>query len=139
MWYLVICKLFIPLSYIYVSSSTIHTDQHRLYKNKECRNDNRKDDSCGRGQKIIFNPERDYTFASKDGQEITVAQHFLNAYGIKLQYPNMPIIFVDNISRHGGGWFPIEFAYQAFTKSKENSEDIVSNILKYHDNIAGIK
>ena len=109
-----------------------------MYKDKECRNDNRED-SSGRGEKIIWNPEKEYTFVPSNGQETTVAQHFFKVYGIKLQYPYMPIVFVDNISRHGGGWFPIEFAYQAFAKSKENNEDIVSNILKYHDSIAGIR
>ena len=51
----------------------------------------------------------------------------------------MPMIFVDNLSKFGGGWIPIEFVYQTFSKSKDNSEEIVTNILKYHDAIAGKK
>ena len=67
------------------------------------------------------------------GQEITVASYFENEHGIKLKYPNMPMIYVDNVSKFGGGWFPIELVYQTFAKSKDNNEEIVTNILKYHD------
>ena len=49
----------------------------------------------------------------------------------------MSMIYINNICKRGGGWFPIEFGFQAFGKSKENNEDMVNNILKYHDVNAG--
>jgi hypothetical protein len=75
------------------------------------------------GQRIILsaNDPTLYSF-SVDGQDTTVASYFEDRYGVKLEYPNMPIIYVDDISKHGGGWFPIEFAYQAFAKAKDNNE-----------------
>eukprot|EP00571_Detonula_confervacea_P016014 CAMPEP_0172307988 /NCGR_PEP_ID=MMETSP1058-20130122/8723_1 /TAXON_ID=83371 /ORGANISM="Detonula confervacea, Strain CCMP 353" /LENGTH=1152 /DNA_ID=CAMNT_0013020311 /DNA_START=101 /DNA_END=3559 /DNA_ORIENTATION=- len=112
----------------------------RLYKNKSVRKD-RAEDSSGLGKKIIWSAcdEAQYSF-EVDGQLMTVASFFKNAYGIILKYPQMPIIYIDNIGRGGrGGWLPIELAYQAFEKSKENNEEIVTNILKYHDAIAGNK
>ena len=92
------------------------------------------------GKDIIWaaNDPSLYTFAV-DGQEMTVAAYFEKEHRITLQYPSMPMIFVDNLSKFGGGWIPIEFVYQTFSKSKDNSEEIVTNILKYHDAIAGKK
>ena len=94
-----------------------------LFKNKPFRKDRREDDSRGMGQRIILsaNDPTLYSF-SVDGQDTSVASYFEDRYGIKLEYPNMPIIYVDDISKHGGGWFPIEFAYQAFAKAKDNNE-----------------
>lgn len=116
------------------------TDGVQLYKNKPLRKSKRGDDARGHGERIIWaaNDVSLYTFAV-DEQEMTVASYFEYKYGIRLQYPCMPIIHVDNVSKFGGGWYPIEFVYQCFAKSKDNSEEIVTNILKYHDAIAGKK
>ena len=94
-----------------------------LHKNKPFRKDRRDDDSMGKGKRIISsaNDSTLYSFLV-DGEETTVAAYFENRYGVKLKYPNMPIIYVDDISKHGGGWYPIEFAYQAFAKAKDNGE-----------------
>jgi hypothetical protein len=112
----------------------------QLYKNKPLRKSKRDDDDRGKGEMVIWaaNDASIYTFVV-NGQEMTVASYFETCHEIKLQYPCMPIIYVDNISKFGGGWFPIEFLYQSFAKSKDNSEEIVTNILKYHDAIAGKK
>jgi hypothetical protein len=67
----------------------------------------------------------------------TVASYYLKRYNIKLTYPKMPIIYLPRVSSKGGGWFPIEFIFQAFARSKENNEDMVNSILKYHDKHAG--
>ena len=72
-----------------------------------------------------------------EGQQMTVESYYRARYGFKLQYPHMPLVYVNDIKKKFGGWFPIEFVSQAFAKSKENNEEIVNNILKYHDNIAG--
>jgi hypothetical protein len=99
------------------------TDGAILHKNKPFWKDRRDDDSKGKGKRIIVsaNDPTLYSFLV-DGQETTVAAYFENRYGVKLKYPNMPIIYVDDISKHGGGWYPIEFAYQAFAKSNDNGE-----------------
>jgi hypothetical protein len=109
-----------------------------IYKNKPFRKSKREDDSKGYGERIIStaNDRKDYYFIVEE-KEYTVASYFEWKFGIKLQHPHLPIIYVDGISKHGGGWFPIEFVYQAFNKSKDNSNEIVQNILKYYDKIAG--
>jgi hypothetical protein len=111
-----------------------------IYKNKPFRDSRRDDDKRGNGQRIIWaaNDPSLYTF-TVNGQEMTVASYFESVHGVKLQYPSMPIIHVDNITKFGGGWFPIEVVFQTFAKSKDNTEEIVTNILKYHDAIAGKK
>ena len=67
----------------------------------------------------------------------TVADFFNSQYANRLKFPHMPIIYINNICKRGGGWFSIEFGFQAFGESKENNEDMVNNILKYHDVNAG--
>ena len=124
----------------YIFDSFPFAEGDRLYKNKPFRKSRRTDDEQGTGKDIIWaaNDPSLYTFAV-DGQEMTVAAYFEKEHRITLQYPSMPMIFVDNLSKFGGGWIPIEFVYQTFSKSKDNSEEIVTNILKYHDAIAGKK
>ena len=111
-----------------------------IYMNKPFRRSKREDDSKGHGKRIISaaNDRLLYSF-SVEGEELTVASYFDRKFGINLKYPNLPIIYVDSISKHGGGWFPIEFVYQAFNKSKDNSNEIIQNTLKYCDKIAGMK
>jgi hypothetical protein len=109
-----------------------------IYKNKPFRKSKREDDSKGYGERIRLaaNDRTLYSFTVEE-KEYTVASYFEWKFGIKLKHPDLPIIYVDGISKHGGGWFPIEFVYQAFNKSKDNSNEIVQNILKYCDKIAG--
>lgn len=111
-----------------------------MYKNKPFRKSKREDDSKGYGKRIILsaNDLSLHSFTVED-KDFTVASYFDWKFGIKLQYPSLPIVYVDGISKHGGGWFPIEFVYQAFNKSKDNSNEIVLNTLKYCDKIAGRK
>ncbi|KAL7551535.1 hypothetical protein ACHAWF_014721 [Thalassiosira exigua] len=110
-----------------------------LIKNKSVRVD-REDTSGGSGKKIIWSAEDpgQFTF-DYNGEQTTVAQYYQREHGVTLQFPQMPLLYVDNISRRGGGWIPIEFIFQAFTKSRENSEEMVNAILKYHDLNAGRK
>ena len=127
---------------IYTSKKNVKPgkDGVLIYKNKPFRKSKREDDSKGHGKRIISaaNNQTMYSF-SVEGEELTVASYFDRKFGIKLKYPNLPIIYVDSISKHGGGWFPIEFVYQAFNKSKDNSNEIIQNTLKYCDEIAGRK
>lgn len=104
-------------------SNYFNADGAILYKNKPFRKDRREDDSKGHGQRIILSANNPalYSF-TVEGQETTVASYFENRYGIRLKYPSMPIIYVDDISKRGGGWYPIELVYQAFAKAKDNNE-----------------
>lgn len=93
----------------------------------------REDDSRGKGHRILWSACDPHEFSFKhNDQEVTVESFFESQYGIKLKFPHMPILYISNICKRGGGWFPIEFCFQAFSKSKENSEDMVNNVLKYH-------
>ena len=110
-----------------------------LYKNKACTKET-DPDSRSNGTRIIWSAEdaTQYSFkVEENGPDETVASYFEKNHRIILKYPKMPIIFLPRISKYGGGWFPIEFAYQAFAKSKENSEEMVKGILAYNDNHAG--
>jgi hypothetical protein len=125
---------------IYTSKKNVKPGKDGVitYKNKPFRKSKREDDSNGYGKRIIAaaNKLTLYSFVVEE-KEYTVASYFDMKFGIKLQHPDLPIIYVDGISKHGGGWFPIEFVYQAFNKSKDNSNEIVQNTLKYFDKIAG--
>ena len=125
---------------IYTSKKNVKPgkDGVLIYKNKQFRKSKREDDSKGHGKRIISAADDRLLYSfSAEGEELTVASYFDRKFGIKLKYPNLPIIYVDSISKHGGGWYPIEFVYQAFNKSKDNSNEIVQNTLKYCDKIAG--
>ena len=125
---------------IYTSKKNVKPgkDGVLIYKNKQFRKSKREDDSKGHGKRIISAADDRLLYSfSVEGEELTVASYFDRKFGIKLKYPNLPIIYVDSISKHGGGWYPIEFVYQAFNKSKDNSNEIVQNTLKYCDKIAG--
>lgn len=113
-------------------------DKWVLYKNKSLRRDTRDDNHASNGNKILWSacdPSL-YSF-EHDGEQCTVASFWESVHGASLKYPHMPIVHVDSGTRHKGIWLPIEFLYQAFTKSKENENEMVQNILKYHDVYAG--
>lgn len=65
----------------------------------------------------------------------TVASYFLDRYGIRLQYPKMPLICTGK-RRGVEEWFPIEFFFQAFGKTKD-ATDKLQAALKYNDEHAG--
>jgi hypothetical protein len=93
-----------------------------------------------RGERIKWSPN-DHSF-EKDGVEITVTQHYLDAYGIELvcellspffsfkisyisltytlfmpQNQNLPIVYIGKF-----GWLPLEFASQSFAGTKGTNE-----------------
>ena len=118
------------------SMAFIYTDdKRRLYKNKFCGKD-RKEDSNGFEQGIFWNPNE--FFFTYDGQETNIISYYRDVHGVRVQYPCMPLVYVENITKKfGGGWFPIEFVFQAFAKSGENTNTMVQGVLKYRDNTAG--
>ena len=78
-------------------------ERERLYKNKSMVVD-KDDNSAGRGSKIFWSADdaTAYSFTVKEegGTErvYTVAEFFLNKYGIKLKYPKMPIVHLNSVS-----------------------------------------
>ena len=113
------------------------TEGRRLYKKKACQKD-KEEGSQGNGRRIIWSASdpAQFSFLHNEQKE-TVFSFFEKEHGITLRYPHMPIFHLPKISRFGGAWFPIELGFQAFAKSKENNEEMVNNILKYHDVHAG--
>lgn len=66
---------------------------------------------------------------------LSIAQYFDVKYGIKLRYPKLPIVHIGDKN-----WYPIEFLYQAFERTKDaNSPTHVSDLLKHFDDNAGNK
>lgn len=64
---------------------------------------------------------------------LNVAQYFEQRHGIKLRYPKLPIVHIGEKN-----WYPIEFLYQAFERTKDaNSPTHVSDLLKHFDENAG--
>jgi hypothetical protein len=65
----------------------------------------------------------------------TVAEYFNSKHGVKLKYPKMPIILTREY-----GYYPIEFAFQAFEKVKgANSPEQCRDVLAFHDEFSGYK
>ena len=95
----------------------------------------KEDHSEGKGNKILWSADdvHECSFTVKNAQRATtVAEYFRDRYGITLRYPKMPIVYIYKVRKQGGVWLPIEFVFQAFAKSKENSNEMVKNVLKYH-------
>jgi hypothetical protein len=64
----------------------------------------------------------------------TLASYYEQAYGIKLRYPKMPIVFIGKKE-----WYPMEFMTQALAKtSGANNGDQVRGVLGYYDEFAGL-
>jgi hypothetical protein len=64
---------------------------------------------------------------------LSVAQYFEQRHGVRLRYPKLPIVHVGDKN-----WYPIEFMYQAFERTKDaNSPTHVSDLLKHFDENAG--
>lgn len=68
-----------------------------------------------------------------EDRTVTVAEYFQIAYDIVLEYPNMPLICTQV------GWLPIEFLFQASSRVSGNDEKRVTEVLKYHDQFAGMQ
>ncbi len=81
----------------------------QLFKNKPVRRDSKDESSRGHGQKVIWSAcDRALFSFERDGQEVTVDEYFAVQHGIKLEYPNMPIICVSDVRKRGhGSWFPL--------------------------------
>mmetsp|Transcript_13918 Transcript_13918/g.25407 ORF Transcript_13918/g.25407 Transcript_13918/m.25407 type:complete len:806 (-) Transcript_13918:62-2479(-) len=76
-----------------------------------------------------------FSFEMRDGERVTVASYYWEKYGIGLEYPNLPLIYLGR-----PGWFPIEFAHQSFAKTREaNAQEMIDKVLKYYDGIAGTR
>ena len=70
----------------------------------------------------------------------TVASYYLEAYGIRLRYPKMPLIKVGRIRIRGQFtdlWFPIEFFTQAFGKTRDADNQKLTAALQFNDEKAG--
>ena len=64
----------------------------------------------------------------------TIASYFEAAYGIRLKFPHMPIVFIGKKE-----WYPMEFIFQAQSKtSGANNGDQVRGVLGYYDEFAGL-
>ena len=95
----------------------------------------KEDDSEGKGNTILWSADdvNEYSFTVKNTERTTtVAEFFKDRYGITLRYPKMPIVYIYKVRNQCGVWLPIELVSQAYSKSKENSNDMVKNKLKYH-------
>lgn len=125
------------LDTLYLFNSIDMRDKNQDEIEKTCRqmfkNKSLKADRMHGSDKILWSARdsRVYSF-DFDGVETTVNQYFKDKYGITLKFPHMPIIFA------GNGWFPIEFVYQTFAKTRgAHSEDMKSKSLMYWDEHAG--
>jgi len=100
----------------------------------------RNEHSVGIGSSIIWDASdpNQYSFPyTKYGEEtsrqMTVPAYFMERYGLRLQYPHMPLVYLGNAE-----WFPIEFLFQGYAKMKgANSPNQVSAVLDYFDHSGG--
>lgn len=72
----------------------------------------------------------------------TIASYYLEAYGIRLRYPKMPLIKIGRIRIRGQFvdlWFPIEFFTQAFGKTRDADNQKLTAALQFNDERAGRK
>lgn len=81
----------------------------------------------------------DASFIGTSGSRETIADctvygYFDRRYGIRLQYPSLPII------RTRIGWFPVELLFQSFAIMKGADDDAQKRaVLQYHDQHSGEK
>ena len=108
-----------------------YIDRYRAKRMKEQRM------SAEEGKPNIIWSSHDHSFEKKDGEVkrmLTVAEYYERIYGIRLKYPNMPIVSVNR-----KGYFPVEFLYQETGRVPgANDGDKVKEVLKYHDQFAGM-
>ena len=70
----------------------------------------------------------------------TVASYFYENYGIRLKYPNMPLIKTGRVKMRDGfvdEWFPIEFLSQEFGKTRDADNQKLTAALQYNDERPG--
>ncbi len=109
-----------------MTQSQIEDSRNKVFKDQGISKDKTLDPSVR-----IMRSARDHTFEWNE-RDITVFEYYLEKYGIELQYPNMPIVHVMR------GWFPVEFLYQKFARSKDaNDRDMIDQVLRYYDGHAG--
>ena len=87
---------------------------------------------------MIWEPST-YTFPlgnEEDARDVTVKEYFHERYGIRLNFPRMPLIHTKIRGR--SNWIPIEFLWQAFGKAKDaNGPENVRAVLAEKDSAAG--
>ena len=70
----------------------------------------------------------------------TPASYYYEKYGIRLRYPNMPVVKIDR-KRRGNTffdeWFPIEFLSQEFGKTRDADNQKLTAALRYNDEQTG--
>ena len=94
------------------------------------------------GLVVIWDPST-YTFPlgspnhnEVDARNVTVAEYFHERYGIRLNFPRMPLIHTKIRGR--SNWIPIEFLWQSFGKAKDaNGPENVRAVLAEKDEAAG--
>ncbi|KAL7521041.1 hypothetical protein ACHAWX_005735 [Stephanocyclus meneghinianus] len=83
-------------------------------------------------EKIKWSPD-DHSFQLGESEIVTVTQYYARRYGIVLDV-DLPIVHIGK--KHG--WLPLEFCYQAFTKTRDaNDPSMVQAVLQHYDKIAG--
>ena len=87
---------------------------------------------------MIWEPST-YTFPlgdEGDARNVTVEEYFHERYGIRLNFPRMPLIHTKIRGR--SNWIPIEFLWQSFGKAKDaNGPENVRAVLAEKDSAAG--
>jgi len=87
---------------------------------------------------MIWEPST-YTFPlgnEDDARNVTVEEYFQERYGIRLNFPRMPLIHTKIRGR--SNWIPIEFLWQSFGKAKDaNGPENVRAVLAEKDSAAG--
>jgi hypothetical protein len=73
--------------------------------------------------------EESSTAEEPQGVMHTVKSYFESAYKIRLKYPNMPIVHINNF-----GYYPVEMLYQV--QDRLRGADAVKDALKFNDDIA---
>jgi hypothetical protein len=66
---------------------------------------------------------------------MTVARYFQDIIHLPVRYPKMPLVQVKD--GKDDGWYPIEFLFQAFGKTR--GADFNKKVLKFNDNFASTK
>ena len=66
---------------------------------------------------------------------MTVARYFQDIIRLPVRYPKMPLVQVKDGKEDG--WYPIEFLFQAFGKTRD--ADFNQHVLKFNDNFASTK
>ena len=70
----------------------------------------------------------------------TAASYFYEKYGIRLRYPNMPLIKTGRFRTRDGfvdEWFPIEFLSQEFGKTRDADNQKLTAALRFNDEQIG--